>query len=123
MSISTTGSSQLNSMSSRSDTLFSLVSVSCAPTLESTSPLISNVPCSLGVMRTRGKCLSKNCCLWNSNKYQAASGLSRELIVRFSSKTFTLKATESGPNSKIHCVPLFQTVNCIVLIVKERIVS
>ena len=110
-------------MSSRSDTSYPLVSVSCATTLQSTS-LISIVPCWLGVMGTRGNWLSKNSCLWDSNKEQAASEISTELIVKFLSKSFTLKTSESGPKSKIHCVPLLETVNCIVLIVKElRVVS
>ena len=99
------------------------MSVSCAPTLESTSSLTSNVPCWLGAMGTRGKWLFKNCCIWDSNKDQAATGVSRELFVRFSSRSFTLKTTESGPKSKIYCVPLLETVNCIVLIVKKRVVS
>ena len=123
MSISTAGSSQLNSISSRSDSSYPLVSVSRAPLLESTSSLISNVPRWLGVMGTRGKWLSKNYWLWDSNEDQAASGLSRERFVRFSSRSFTLKPTESGPKSKIHCVLLLETVNCIVLIVNERVVS
>ena len=53
--ISTAGTSQLNSMSPRSDSLFPLGSVSCAPTLENTSFLILKVPGWLGVMGTRGK--------------------------------------------------------------------
>ena len=101
-------------MSSKSDSSYPLASVSCAPTLESTS-LISNVPCWLGVMGTGGKWLSKISCLWDSNKDQAASGISRELFVRFSSRSFLLKTTESGPkfqnplcsvvgDCKLHCV-------------------
>ena len=103
-----------NSMSSKSDSSYPLVSVSCAPTLESTSSRISNVPRWLGVMGTRGKWLSKNSCLWDSNKDQAASGTSRKLIVRFSSRSFTLKTTESGPKSKVHCVPLLETEKIMI---------
>ena len=84
---------------------------------------MSNGPCWLGVMGTRGKWISKVSGLWDSNKAQAASWISRELIVRFSSISFTLKTTESGPKSKNYSVPLLKTVNCIVLIVKERVFS
>ena len=55
LSISTAESSQLKSMSSRSDSSYHLGSLSCAPTLEITSSFISNVPCWLGAMGTRGK--------------------------------------------------------------------
>ena len=61
--------------------------------------------------------------VFGTTNNQAVSGISKELIVRFSSRSFTLKATESGPKSKIHCVPLSETVKCIALIVKERVVS
>ena len=44
---------QLKSTSSRSDTWYPLVSMSCAPTPESTSSLFSIVPCWLRVIRTR----------------------------------------------------------------------
>ena len=94
-----------------------------SPTLEIISSHISNDPCWLGDMGTRGKWLFIDSCLWDSSKDQAASGISRELIVRFSSRYFKLKTTESGTMSKIHCVPLLETVICIVLIVKERVVS
>ena len=77
------GSSQLSSMSSRSDSSYPLVSVSYAPTLESTFSLISNVPCWLGVMGTRGQWLSNYSCLGDSNKDQTASGISRQLFVKF----------------------------------------
>ena len=93
-SVSTTTSSQVNSMSSRSDTSYPLVSVSCAPTLESTSSLISTAPCWLGVMGTRGKGLSRPFGLWDSNKKKAASGSSRELIVSFLVISFAPKTTE-----------------------------
>ena len=73
-------------------------------------------------MRTRGKWLSKNSFLWDSNEDQDASGIARELIVGFLCRSFTLKTTKLGPKSKIRCVPLLETVNCIVLIVKERVV-
>ena len=42
---------------------------------------------------------------------------------RFSSRSFTIKTTESGPKSRVHSVPLLETVYCIVLNVKERVVS
>ena len=74
-------------------------------------------------MGTRGKWLLKNSYLWDSNKDQATSGISRELIVRLSSRSFTLKTIESGPKSKVLCVRLLETVKCIVLIVNERVVS
>ena len=119
----TAGSSQQNSMHSRSESCYPLVSVSCAPTLESNSSLVSKVPCWLGVLGTRGKWLSRNFCLWDSNKDQAASGIARELTVKFSSRSFTDKTTESGQKFKIHCVPLLETVNCLALIVKERVSS
>ena len=110
-------------MSSRSDTSYPVVSVLCAPTLESTFSLISNVPCRLEVMGTRGNCFSEKSCFWDSNKDNAVSGNSRELIVRFSSRSFTLETTESGPMSNFRCVPLLQTVNSFVLIVKGRVVN
>ena len=94
--------SQLHLMSSRSDTSYPLVLVSCAPTLASTSSLNSKVPYWFGVMGTRGKWLSKSSCLRDSDRDQAASGTSRELIVRFSSRTFELKTTELWPKSKNH---------------------
>ena len=59
----------------------------------------------------------------SAGQQQRPSGFSRELIVSFSSRSFTLKTTESGRKSEVHCVPLLETVNCIVLIVKERVVS
>ena len=79
-----------------------------------------HVPCWLGVMGTRGKWLFEYSCFWDRNKDQAASSKSRELIVRFSIRSLTLKTIESGSKSKFHCVPLLDTVNCIVLIVRER---
>ena len=61
--------SHYNSTSSRSaDTWYPLVSISCAPTLESTSFLFSCVPCWLGVTGTRARWLLKNSCLWDNNK-------------------------------------------------------
>ena len=45
----------MRKMSSRSDSSYPLVFVYCAPTPESTSSLISNVPCWLGVLGTRGE--------------------------------------------------------------------
>ena len=69
LSISTAGSAQLKSMSSRSDSSYLFVSVPCAPTLESTSSLISNVPCCLGVKGTRPKWFSKTSCLWEHVLY------------------------------------------------------
>ena len=110
-------------MSSRSGSSYSLVSLSYAPTTYSTYSLILNIPCWLGVMGTQGKGLFKNSCLWDSNKDQAASGTPKKLIVRFSLRSFTPKSTESRLKSEIHCVPLLETVNCIVLTVTERVVS
>ena len=63
--------SRWNLTSSRSaDTRYLFVSTSCAPTLESTSFLISVVPCWLGVTGTPARWLFKNCCLWDSNNLQ-----------------------------------------------------
>ena len=68
--------SQWNSTSSRSvETWYPLVSKPCAPTPESTSSLISSVPCWLRETGTRARWLFKNRCLWDNNKLQAARGI------------------------------------------------
>ena len=80
-----------------------------SPTLESTSSLISCFPRWLGVTGTHARCLFKNCCLWDISISQAAKGISCELIVLFWTRSFTAVVTESGPKSKVHWIPSFET--------------
>ena len=90
------------------------MSKSWAPTLESTSSLISNVPCWLGVMETCARWLFKKSCLWDNSNCQAAWGVSYELIVKFWSRSFTAKVTESGPKSRVHWIPSLKTEKIII---------
>ena len=79
--------------------------LSCAPTLESTSSLISCVPCWLGVTGTRARWLFKNCCLWDNYKLQGARGISWEIIVISWTRSFTIRVSESGPKSRDNSTP------------------
>ena len=86
-----------------------------APTLGSNSSLISCVPCWLGVTGTRARWLFENCCLWDSNKLQAARGNSFELIIFSWTRSFTVRVTESGPKSRDHSIPLLETAKIMLL--------
>ena len=98
--------SQYNSTSSRSaeETWYQLVSISCAPMLESTSSLISCVTCWLEVTGSGARWLFKKCCLCDNNKLQAAGGISWELIAISWTNPFTVRLTESGPSSRDHSI-------------------
>ena len=107
--------SQSNWMSSRSaDTGYTLVSISCAPTLESTSSLFSCVPCWLGLTGTRAWWLFKHCCLWDKNKLQAAREISWEHKVLSWTRSFTVRVTVSGPKSGDHSIPSLETEKIIL---------
>ena len=88
---------------------------SCAPTLESTSSLISCVLCWLGVTGTRARWLFKNCCLWDNNKVQAARGISWELIVLPWTRFFTARLIESCPKSRYHSILSLETEKIMLL--------
>ena len=100
---------------SRSDTWHPLVSISCAPTLEGTSSLVSIVPSWLGVTGTRATWLFKKSCLWDNNKIQAARRNSCEFIVFSWARSFTVRVTESGPKSRNHSIPLLDTEKLMLL--------
>ena len=85
-----------------------------SPTLESTSSLISCVPCWWGVNGTRARWLSNKSCLWDNSNCQEARGISFELIVIFWSRSFTAIVTESGPKSRVHCIPFLETEKIII---------
>ena len=98
------------------DTWYPLVSKpSCAPTIESTSSLISCVPCWLGVNGTRARWLFKNCCLWDNNKLQASRGATWELIVNSCTKLCSFRVTETGPKSRDHSISSLETEIIILL--------
>ena len=106
--------SQLNSMSSRSDTWLLLVFKFWASTLESTSSLISIVPSCFSVTGTLGRWLSKKTCLWDNSNCQAARGSSYELIVILWTKSIIAIVTESGPKSRVHWIPSLETEKIMI---------
>ena len=67
------------------------------------------------VTRTRGRWLFKNCSLWDNNKLQATIGNSWELTVISWTRSFTVRVTESGPNSTDHSIPSLETDNFMLL--------
>ena len=99
------GSSQSNRRSSRSASSYPLVFTDCAPTLDSTSFVISWYPSCLGVIVTPLKWSLRKFCLWSWNKFHAWRGISWVLIIISWSKSFTITSTESGPESKHHWFP------------------
>ena len=73
------------------------MSISCAPTLESTSYISSIVPSWLGVTGTCSIWLIKTPG-WDNNKLQAARGCSSELNNFSWLRYFTVRVTECGPS-------------------------
>ena len=91
------------------------MSISCAPTLESTSSRNSIVPCWLVVFGNRARWLLIKFYLWDNNKLQAARGISWELVVISWRRSFTVRLTESGPKSRVHSKPSLETEKVILL--------
>ena len=85
------------------------MSISCAPTLESTPTLISLVPSWLGVLGTLPRWLFKKSCLWDINYLKAATGISCELIVMSCPRSLPVRVTEIGPKSRKHSIPSLET--------------
>ena len=85
------------------------MSLSYAPTIESTLSLITMVPSWLGVIGTRARCLFKKSCLWDSNKLRAAREISWEIFVISWTTSLKIRITESGPKPKNYSKPLLET--------------
>ena len=66
-------------------------------------------PSLLGVIGTRVRWLLKNSCLWDNNKFKAVRGISWEIIVISWKRSFTVRITESGPNSRDHSLLSLET--------------
>ena len=98
--------SQHKSTSSRSQAWYPLVSTFCAPTLESTSSLISIVPSCLEIFETRARWLFKTFCLSEKKGVRGSSG---ELIVISRTRSFTVKVTESTPKLRDHSITSLET--------------
>ena len=113
--------SQQNSTSYRSYTWYPFMSISCAPTLESISSLISCVSCRLGVTGTRARWLFTKTCLWGNNQLQAARENSRKLIVSSWTRSFTVRVTESGPNLRDHSMHLLETEKIMLLYCRLKV--
>ena len=79
---------------------YPLVSILCAPRLESTSSFISMVPSWLGVIGTHTRLLFKKSHLWDCNKLKDASGISWIYIANSWKRSLTVKITECGPKSR-----------------------
>ena len=109
------GSSQSNSISSRVDTWYPLVSMCCALALESISTRSSNIPSWFGVSGTRAGWLLENSHLWDNNKLQTARGKSRKIIVNSWMRSFTVRVTESGLKSRDFSIPPLETDKIMLL--------
>ena len=94
--------SQRFSIPSRWESCSALMSISCAPTLEKTSSLISIVPSWLGVNGTHARWVFRKSYLWDNNKLQGARGFLRELLVTYWTRSFTVRVTESRQNPRGH---------------------
>ena len=75
------GPSQWNSMSSKSDTWYPLVSISVVRRHEGTSALKSCFHCRFGLIRKWVKKLGRKSYSWDTTKFFVASIISRQLIV------------------------------------------
>ena len=75
------GPSQWNSMSSKSDTWYPLVSISVVRRHEGTSALKSCFHCRFGLIRKWVKKLGRKSYSWDTTKFCVASRISRQLIV------------------------------------------
>ena len=113
--------SQWNSKASRSYTLYPLVSISCAPTLESNSSFISIVPSWLGVIGTRARWLFKESCLGDSKKLQAARGTSWEFTVISWTRSLTVTETESGTKSRDSSIRSLETEKTMLLYCRLKV--
>ena len=100
---------------SRSAFWYPFVCISCAPTLESTSSLISIVASWLGLTGTLARRLFKKSCLSDINKLQAAREISCELIVISWKRSFTVRVNESGPKSRDHSTPSLEIEKILLL--------
>ena len=80
------------------------VSLSCAPTHETTSSSFSCVPCVLEVTEIRGKWLIKISCLRDKSNLQAGGEILCEFIVFSKTRSFRIRFTESGPKSRLHWI-------------------
>ena len=85
-----------------------------APTLESTSSLISIVTSRLGLTGTRARWLFRKSCLWDNIKVQASGRVSWELINSWT-RSFTARVTESGPRLIDISIPSLGTEKIILL--------
>ena len=101
-SMSKSGSSLWSSTAIISETGYSFVSMSCAPTLQSTSSRISIIPCWMGLIGARTSGLLQKICLWDNNKLQAGRVFSWELIVISWTRSFTVRITEYDSKSRDH---------------------
>ena len=110
-----TRSAQWNLIYSRSDIWYPLMSISCEPTLESTSSRVSIVPSGREVIETRARWLFKKSCSWDNNKFQAAREFSWELIAISWTRSCSVRVTESGSKSRDHSIPLLETEKIMLL--------
>ena len=92
------------------------MSIYCAPTLESTSSLISIFPSCLGAIGTCARWLFKKSCLRYNNKLQAARGNSWELIVFSWTRFFAVRVTEFAWNSRDLSKPSLKTEKVMLLL-------
>ena len=92
-----------------------LVSLSCAPTIESIYFSNSFVPWHFGVVETRAKWLYKNSSPWDKQKSQAGRGISWKHILISRTTTFTVRMIESGLKSRDYWAPSLETEKLMVL--------
>ena len=90
---------------SRSSTWYPFVFMSCAPTSESFSSLISGVLCWLGVIKVQAGWLIKKSCLWDQRSSTLPKRFFWELTVIPLTKFSTVGITESGSKSRDHSIP------------------
>ena len=76
---------------------------------------ISCVSCWLGVFRIQAQWWFQKSCLWDKNKLQAASQFFCEPIVLPWTSFFTVRITESGPESGEYSIALVETDKVILL--------
>ena len=94
--------------------------LSCARTLESTSSVISSVPCWWVQTGTSARWLLKNSCLWDNNKLQAARRIPPEPVVIFRTRSSLVRINESRPKSKDHWIPWLETEKTLLLYRRKK---
>ena len=95
--------------------------MSCAPSLQSTSTLISIVHCRFGVIGTLAKGLVEKCCLWDNNKLQSARRISLELLAICWTISLSVRITDSGPKYRDDSVPALESEKIMLLFCRLKV--